>query len=136
MDVMNKWLRTGLVFVALASPPAMAADLGAPIYRMPLAVYSWTGCYIGGNVGEAWSRQNANESAAPLVLFPGSVTADNPALSAASMPDATSRAPTGLHAAGCSVLKSIGAEPSSTVRKRLFFRLGRGSSLSRRRRSR
>ena len=76
MDVMNKLLGTGLVFGALIAPPAMAADLGAQTYRIPVAAYSWTGCYIGGNVGEAWSRQNANESAAPLVLFPGSVTAD------------------------------------------------------------
>lgn len=36
---------------------ALAADLGArapaPVYRAP-PVWSWTGCYVGGNVGYGW----------------------------------------------------------------------------------
>jgi outer membrane immunogenic protein len=34
----------------------MAADLKAPAYRPPPPVYvfSWTGCYVGGNVGGLW----------------------------------------------------------------------------------
>jgi outer membrane immunogenic protein len=42
-----------------------------------VAVYSWTGCYIGGNIGEASARQNANEAtllAATVLTAPGSVT--------------------------------------------------------------
>jgi outer membrane immunogenic protein len=51
-----------LASLALATQfvgPAMAADLEvkAPVYRAgPPAVYSWwTGCYVGGNLGAAWS---------------------------------------------------------------------------------
>ena len=39
-----------------------AADLPAKAsaYNAPLAgAFSWTGCYIGGNFGGAWSRENA-----------------------------------------------------------------------------
>jgi outer membrane immunogenic protein len=41
--------------------PAMAADLSArPIYKAPApvgaAVFSWTGFYIGGNIGAKWGR--------------------------------------------------------------------------------
>jgi opacity protein-like surface antigen len=50
--MMKKQLLAGIAFVAVAGP-AMAADLGA--YRRPVAVaapiYSWTGFYVGGNVG-------------------------------------------------------------------------------------
>ena len=62
------------VVALLASNAGKAADIAAPVYGVPVAVYSWTGCYIGGNVGEAWSRQNANESAVPFA--PASVSAN------------------------------------------------------------
>jgi outer membrane immunogenic protein len=48
------------IFLAVALTvlvaPAMAADLRAPAYRPPPPVYvfSWTGCYVGGNVGGLW----------------------------------------------------------------------------------
>jgi outer membrane immunogenic protein len=48
-------------FASLIAIPSMAADFGVPLYNAPLAVYTWTGCYIGGNVGAGWLRQNANE---------------------------------------------------------------------------
>jgi outer membrane immunogenic protein len=42
----------------LAIAPGNAADLGwRPIYKapqpamVPVRVFSWTGCYIGGNIG-------------------------------------------------------------------------------------
>jgi outer membrane immunogenic protein len=44
-------------FVALIAGPATAADLARPIYRAPVAVavpFSWTGFYIGANIGAAF----------------------------------------------------------------------------------
>lgn len=49
---------------------ASAADLPrkAPAAAPPPApVYTWTGCYIGGNVGGAWSRQTGDVVAVPAV---------------------------------------------------------------------
>jgi outer membrane immunogenic protein len=48
------------VACAIAAP-AMAADLSArPVYKAPApvgaAVFSWTGFYIGGNIGAKWGR--------------------------------------------------------------------------------
>ena len=43
---MKKLLLTGVVLSAVIAGPAMAADLGAPVYRrpvVPVAVSSWTG---------------------------------------------------------------------------------------------
>lgn len=42
---------------ALFAAPAMAADLpvGPPVVAAPL-VYSWSGFYVGGNVGAAWQH--------------------------------------------------------------------------------
>ena len=46
--------------IALTVAPAMAADMRtrAPVYKapQPVPVHSWTGCYIGGNVGYGRSR--------------------------------------------------------------------------------
>src|SRR5277367_5024390 len=61
---MRKFL---LATVALVAPgatvPALAADLGArapytkaPVYAAP--IYNWTGFYIGGHVGGAFSSDN------------------------------------------------------------------------------
>jgi outer membrane immunogenic protein len=48
---------TGLL-AALVVSPAFAADLKAPVYKAPPPppppVYTWTGCYIGPNIG--WAR--------------------------------------------------------------------------------
>jgi outer membrane immunogenic protein len=51
------------VAALLAIAPASAADLGArPVYT-PLArlsAFSWTGCYIGGNIGWGWGRDTVS----------------------------------------------------------------------------
>ena len=51
---MRKLTLAGVIVMAFA--PAKAADLGRPVYPLPVAVrlFSWTGCYIGGNIG--WGR--------------------------------------------------------------------------------
>jgi outer membrane immunogenic protein len=58
---MNKLLTGSIAAIAMAvAVPALAADM-APRYSKapalaPVMTYNWTGCYIGGNVGGAWSR--------------------------------------------------------------------------------
>jgi outer membrane immunogenic protein len=56
---MKKLLLAGLAFAALIAGPAMAADLARPVDRAVAvaAPFSWTGCYIGGNV--AWIKDNS-----------------------------------------------------------------------------
>jgi outer membrane immunogenic protein len=53
-------LSTVVAVAGLFAAPAFAADLPvkAP-YRAPppVAAFSWTGCYIGGNVGGLWARK-------------------------------------------------------------------------------
>ena len=55
---------------------ASAADLPrkAPAAAPAAPVYTWTGCYIGGNVGGAWSRQTGDFAAVPAVeQVPGTI---------------------------------------------------------------
>ncbi|MBV9970678.1 MAG: porin family protein [Xanthobacteraceae bacterium] len=73
---MRKILLSTVTFGLLAVP-AMAADLPpapAPYYPAPVAipVFTWTGCYIGGTGGWAWSNTNDRWGANPAgFLFPG-----------------------------------------------------------------
>ena len=61
-NTMKKILAALVAFAALtATAPALGADLGArpykePVYAAPL--YNWTGFYIGGHVGGAFSGSN------------------------------------------------------------------------------
>ncbi len=43
---------------------ASAADMAvkAPRIAPPIAAFSWTGCYIGGDVGHAWARDRDDET--------------------------------------------------------------------------
>jgi outer membrane immunogenic protein len=42
--------------------PALAADLSRPVYTKapppPPPVFSWTGCYVGGNIGGVWAHKD------------------------------------------------------------------------------
>lgn len=70
----------GVIAAAVACGPAFAADL-APTYKAPVKaltpVASWTGFYVGGNVGYDWSSGSSGISvlstdpalAAPLAVF-------------------------------------------------------------------
>jgi outer membrane immunogenic protein len=81
---MKKLLIMGVAFAALTVAPALAADMPrkAPAYGPPPpppVVYNWTGCYIGANIGGAWSRQTGNFEEA-FVAFdqaPGSISLDD-----------------------------------------------------------
>jgi outer membrane immunogenic protein len=63
---MKKLLLATAAMIAFAAP-ALAADLPArtytkaPVYTPPEAVYNWTGFYIGGNIGGAFSGNNSLE---------------------------------------------------------------------------
>jgi outer membrane immunogenic protein len=67
---MKKQLLASVALCALgAVTPAMAADLPikAPIYKAPVAaVYNWTGCYAGGNIGYSWGRARGDFNAPEL----------------------------------------------------------------------
>lgn len=63
----------GLFVLAVAAEPTVAADLPvrapvkAPI-AAPAPILSWTGFYIGGHVGAAWSRGDASTDFDPAVI--------------------------------------------------------------------
>ena len=62
----------GLLVAAL---PASAADLRAvpapaPVIAPVVPVFSWTGWYIGGNVGGKWGKFSGDVTAAPVTGFP------------------------------------------------------------------
>ena len=47
------------VALSLAAAPAFAADMAikAPVVA-PVMAYSWTGCFVGGNVGRLWAHED------------------------------------------------------------------------------
>src|SRR5262252_1637472 len=59
---MNKLLIGSVALAAMIAGPAMAADmpLKAP---PPVPVFSWTGCYWGGQIGYGWARARATATA-------------------------------------------------------------------------
>ncbi|HXW25502.1 MAG TPA: outer membrane beta-barrel protein [Xanthobacteraceae bacterium] len=74
-----KKLVASIAILALATPfAAQAADLPAappPAYKTPVVVplvYSWTGCYIGGNVGGKWVEPVGTVTIPGVAGFPTS----------------------------------------------------------------
>src|SRR5438067_3311362 len=78
------------VIGALVADPGMAADMAVkapPAAPMTTPALSWTGCYVGGNVGPAWTRQTQNRvdqitltgAIAPAPLDYGSESDSGPA---------------------------------------------------------
>jgi outer membrane immunogenic protein len=74
-----KKILVGLVAAVAMTGSAVAADM-APRYTKappaPVVVYSWTGCYIGGNVGGGWERTRQtqigqNSAAGVFTASPG-----------------------------------------------------------------
>jgi outer membrane immunogenic protein len=74
---MKKILLSGAAIAALIAVPAGAADLSRPpMYKgpMPMPMFSWTGCYIGGSIGGgyAWTETtNAVNTTAFGDFLPG-----------------------------------------------------------------
>jgi outer membrane immunogenic protein len=60
--IMKKAILCGAALAALLGSPAPGADLSRspPVYKAPppppAPIYTWTGCYLGGNVG--WAQEN------------------------------------------------------------------------------
>jgi outer membrane immunogenic protein len=56
--------------LALVAQSASAADLRRPVYKAPppavVAAYNWSGFYLGGHVGGAWSSEEARDLATGL----------------------------------------------------------------------
>lgn len=64
--VMRKCLLSSAALVGLLSAPAMAADIPArmPVKAPPPATavaFSWTGCYIGAQVGYQWGKDREQQ---------------------------------------------------------------------------
>jgi outer membrane immunogenic protein len=61
---MKKFLLGSIAAAAFIASPAMAADMAvkAPVYKAPppppVALFTWTGCYIGGHGGGLWVRKD------------------------------------------------------------------------------
>jgi outer membrane immunogenic protein len=71
---MKKALLAGIALAALTvgAIPATAADLATrPVYKAPVMVptlYNWSGFYVGGHVGGAWSDENWRQTTSSLGL--------------------------------------------------------------------
>src|SRR5271165_2681493 len=66
-DRMKKFLLAGVAVSALFGGSANAADLArpAPAYAPPpvlVPLFTWTGCYVGGNVGGIWAADTWSDS--------------------------------------------------------------------------
>jgi len=60
---MKKILIMGIAAAAFCGAPALAADMPvkAPVYKAPPPVFTWTGCYIGGNLGGGWKHVRSTD---------------------------------------------------------------------------
>jgi outer membrane immunogenic protein len=58
-----RFLATTLAALALVAPAsAIAADLPVKARPVPVAVYNWTGFYVGGNAGYSWGRAATDQT--------------------------------------------------------------------------
>jgi outer membrane immunogenic protein len=85
-----KKLAIGVIAIgAMIGAPVLAADLNKPVYKAPpppppAPVYSWTGWYVGGNVGYSWGDARTDVAGSgTIVSFPLFIPFTNPPLTVA-----------------------------------------------------
>lgn len=72
---MKKLLLGSVALAAMLAGPAKAADM--PVKAVPVvAVFSWTGCYVGAHVGGKASRSWVNYGNNTLAVAPGTSATD------------------------------------------------------------
>lgn len=59
---MKKLLIAGVALAALIGTPALAADMEVKVPLPPAPVFSWSGCYLGGNAGGAVSHVTTTDT--------------------------------------------------------------------------
>jgi outer membrane immunogenic protein len=64
---MKKILLASTAIIALCGAPAIAADM--PVKAAPVALFNWTGCYIGGNAGGGWGNKGFTDHYLTSGLF-------------------------------------------------------------------
>jgi outer membrane immunogenic protein len=70
------------IIALFAAGGARSADLAPrPVYKAPIAAPlpapSWTGCYVGGQVGGGWGRNQINQSSTTTTTFASAPTIVN-----------------------------------------------------------
>jgi outer membrane immunogenic protein len=56
----KKLLLAGIAVATILSVPAFAADM--PVKAPMAPAFSWTGCYLGGNIGGGWARSDNGDA--------------------------------------------------------------------------
>jgi outer membrane immunogenic protein len=57
---MKRLIVASVGILALGVPAASAADIRRPVYQappLPIPIFRWTGCYIGGHAGGGWGHK-------------------------------------------------------------------------------
>jgi outer membrane immunogenic protein len=71
-----KKLALAISALALSSASALAADMSAPVYTKapvaPVAIYNWTGFYVGLNGGYSWGNSSNAYTTTALPLYTSS----------------------------------------------------------------
>ncbi|HTZ02291.1 MAG TPA: outer membrane beta-barrel protein [Xanthobacteraceae bacterium] len=58
---MKQGLLAGIFTIIACGVPALAADMALKAPPTAPAPYSWTGCYLGGNIGAGWANNKIND---------------------------------------------------------------------------